>query len=35
MFDKIMKACETNEWCYIIRLCLARDPADRLRLDQI
>ncbi|TRY88351.1 hypothetical protein DNTS_033792 [Danionella cerebrum] len=35
MFEKIMKACETNEWCYIIRLCLARDPADRLRLDQM
>ncbi|TRZ04307.1 hypothetical protein DNTS_021937, partial [Danionella cerebrum] len=35
MFDKIMKACETNEWCYILRLCLARDPADRLRLHQM
>ncbi|TRY81497.1 hypothetical protein DNTS_033325 [Danionella cerebrum] len=35
MYEKIMKACETNEWCYIIRLCLARDPADRLRLDQM
>ncbi|TRY66590.1 hypothetical protein DNTS_014338, partial [Danionella cerebrum] len=35
MFEKIMKACETNEWCYIIRLCLARDPADRLRLHQM